>query len=296
MKLTKSFIQEVTGLTLDGPEFECDTLALSNSKIPRTLSFLDDEKFSNELNLNSNIAGVFITQPLVEKVDNKHLIICDDPRYYFFTLLNEFGRRKYAKTPSIISPRAQIHPKAYVSEFNVMIGDNTVIGPHVTILADVEIGNNCIIQPGVVVGSEGFEYKRTSKGIVSVFHDGKVVIGNRVEIGANTCVDKGFSFRQTIIEDEVKIDNLVHIAHGVQIGKGAYIIASCMLGGSVTIKENVWIGPNASIAPGLTVEENGFVTLGSVATRNVSKNEWVTGNFAIPHQKFLRNLKKSLSE
>lgn len=295
MKLTKSLIEEITGIKGIDHGIACDALALSNSVIPGSLSFLDNENFASELNKNSNIVAVFITEELREKIENKKTIICDDPRFYFFTLLNEIGRRTYVQKPTVISPLAKIHPRAYISEYNVEIGDHTMVGANVTVLADVTIGKNCVLQPGVVVGSEGFEYKRTSKGIVSVFHDGKVMIGNNVEIGANTCVDKGFSFRQTIIEDEVKIDNLVHVAHGVQIGKRSYIIASCMLGGSVTIKEDVWIGPNASVAPGLTVANNGFVTLGSVATKSVGEGEWVTGNFAIPHQRFLRNLKKQIS-
>lgn len=294
MKFTSQTIEEITGLTGIEDAIECDAIALSNSTIQNSLSFLDSIDFLKEINSNANITAVFTTKDLSVHVEGKLLVICDDPRFYFFTLLNEAGRRNYVRRPSKISPKASIHPRAFVSDTNVEIGDNTIIGPNVTILADVTIGSNCIIQPGTVIGSEGYEYKRTSKGILPVFHDGQVIIRNDVEIGANTCVDKGFSFRQTIIDDGVKIDNLVHVAHGVQIGKGSYIIASSMLGGSVTIKEDAWIGPNASIAPGLVVESRGFVSLGSVATRRVLEGEWVTGNFAIPHKRFLANLKNSI--
>ncbi len=295
MRITSSLIKEITGLIDIDSNFICDALALTNSTLPNTLSFIDNINFVKELNQNTNITSVFVNRELLGLIESKTCIICDDPRYYFFILLNEIGKRSYLKVPSLINQTAVIHPRAYVSEFNVAIGENTIIGPNVTILPDVTIGDNCVIQSGAVIGSEGYEYKRTTKGILPVFHDGKVQIGNRVEVGANTCIDKGFSFRQTIIDDEVKVDNLVHIAHGVQIGKRSFIIASCMLGGSVTIREDVWIGPNATIAPGLTIEKGGFVTLGSVATRNVAEAEWVTGNFAIPHKKFLSNLKASLS-
>jgi UDP-3-O-[3-hydroxymyristoyl] glucosamine N-acyltransferase LpxD len=296
MKITSLLIKEITGLSDVDPQFECDALALSNSTIPNSLSFIDNKNFVRELNKNGNITSVFVSEDLKGLINGKICIICDDPRYYFFILLNEIGKRDYVKTPTVISPTAVIHPRAYVSENNVTIGDNTIIGPNVTILHDVTIGNNCVIQSGTVIGSEGYEYKRTSKGVLAVFHDGKVQIGNNVEVGANACIDKGFSFRQTIVDDDVKIDNLVHVAHGVQIGKRSFIIAACMLGGSVTIMEDVWIGPNATVAPGLTVDKKGFVTLGSVATRNVAEGEWVTGNFAIPHKKFLSNLKASLSD
>jgi UDP-3-O-[3-hydroxymyristoyl] glucosamine N-acyltransferase LpxD len=294
MKITTSVIEEITGLKGVSNDIQCDALALSNSQIGNSMSFIDTEKFVKEINENQNVSCVFVTPELKDKIEGKKVVVCDDPRFYFYTLLNEVGRRLYVKRPSAISSKAIIHPRAFVSEYNVVIGDHTTIGPNVTILADVTIGSHCVVQPGTVIGSEGYEYKRTSKGVLPVFHDGSVLIGNRVEIGANTCVDKGFSFRQTIIEDEVKIDNLVHVAHGVQIGKRSFVIASCVLAGSVTIKEDVWIGPNANVAPGLVIESKGFVTLGSVVTKNVDEGEWVTGNFAIPHRKFLRILKTAM--
>ena len=271
-------------------------LGLLNSGILGTLSFIDSDSYLNELNGNNNIKGVFITDKLLQHLERQDLDlwISEDPRYDFFYLMNELGALNYKKTASIIDNTATIHPTAFVSEHNVKIGENTVIGPNVTILPDVEIGRNCLIQPGAVVGSEGFEYKRTSKGILPVRHDGKVILKDFVEIGSNACIDKGFSYRDTIIGTHTKIDNLIHIAHSVQTGKGCFIIASAMIAGSVTLEDNVWIGPNANIAPHLTVSNNGFVTLGSVVTKNVKSGEKVTGNFAIDHQVFLNNLKRSL--
>ena len=99
-----------------------------------------------------------------------------------------------------------------------------------------------------------------------------------------------------MLGDHTKVDNLVHIAHGVQTGKNCLIIATSMIAGSVTLKDNVWIGPNANIAPQVVVESYGFVTLGSVVTKNVGAKEWVTGNFAIPHSQFIKNLKKRVEK
>ena len=187
-----------------------------------------------------------------------------------------------------------VHPTAFVSEYNVTIGKNVVIEPHANIMSDVVIGNNCVIRAGSVLGSEGYEYKRTSQGVLSVFHDGKVIIGNNVEIGANTCVDKGLMSFDTTIGDNTKVDNLVHIAHSVTIGKNCFIIACSMIAGSVKIEDDVWVGPNANIAPQVTIRKGGFVTLGSVVTKEVNEKEWVTGNFAIPHAKFLEIFKRNL--
>lgn len=272
-----------------------DKLAMVNSRYPSSLSFIDDIKYLEQLNANENITGVFTTAEIAPRIVGKNLLTVNDPRYYFFTLFNYVAIKSAINFKSRISDKAVIHPRAYISEHNVIIGDNTIIGPNVNILPDVEIGKDCIVQAGTTIGSIGFEYKRTSKGIVSVVHDGKVIIGDKVEIGANTAIDKGFSFRDTVIGDEVKIDNLVYIAHCVHIGRGSFIVASAALTGSVTIKENVWIGPNANIAPGLLIDDNAFVSLGSVVTKNVDAGIHVTGNFAIPHGIFLKNLKKSLS-
>jgi len=273
-------------------------LGLINSVLDNTLSFLDDELYLSLALENKNITSLITNKQIANQLADKNLdiyiIIVDDPRYSYYTLYNHLGKENQRLKKSIIHKSSIIHPKSFISDVNVIIGKNTIIGPNVTILNDVVIGDNCIIQPGTVIGSEGFEYKKTSKGIISVFHDGKVVIGNNVEVGANTCIDKGFSNRNTIIGDNNKIDNLVHIAHGVQTEKDNFIIANSMLGGSVSLKNNVWIGPNSTIAPQIEVKDNGFVSLGSVVTKDVLKNKWVTGNFAIPHNTFLKNLKKNL--
>jgi UDP-3-O-[3-hydroxymyristoyl] glucosamine N-acyltransferase len=266
-----------------------------NSTHSATLSFIDDSKYLDQLNANHNITGVFAEKALASRIIGKSLLLVSDPRYYFFTLFNDLAVRNAVKFESRISGKALIHPKASVSDHNVIIGDNTVIGPNVSILPDVEIGRDCVIQAGAVIGSVGFEYKRTSRGIVPVVHDGKVIIGDKVEVGANTTIDKGFSFRNTIIGDETKLDNLVYVAHAVHIGRGCFVVASAALMGSVTVGEKVWIGPHVTVVPGLTVNDRAFVSVGSVVTKNVEAGLHVTGNFAIPHKVFLDNLKKSLS-
>ncbi len=283
-------------------EFNFSTLGLSNSDKENTLTFLDDFRYLSEVISNEKIKGIFTSKEFKEKItelrNDLKFFIVTDPRYSFYSLQNyltdlNFEENKFA---SKISPTAQIHPTSFVSELNVIIGDNVIIYPNVTILSDVEIGKNCVIQSGAIIGSEGFEHKRTSKGILSVCHDGKVIIKENVYVGSNTCIDKGFSFRNTIIESNVKIDNLIHVAHGVLIQDGAFIIAGTVLGGSSIIENDAWLSINTSIAPGITVKKKGFVSIGSVVTKDVVENQQVTGNFAIPHEKFLQNLKKSISQ
>jgi UDP-3-O-[3-hydroxymyristoyl] glucosamine N-acyltransferase len=272
-----------------------EQLALSNTTIANSLSFFDDAKYINQLNENNCILGVLVNDSnkhLISK--EKEIIIVEDPRWFYYTIYNYISKNNKVAFKSQIESTSQIHKTAYVAENNVKIGKNCIIQPHVTILEDVEIGDDCIIGAGTVIGCEGFEHKRTLKGILSVLHDGKVIIHNHVELGANNAVSKGFKQRNTIIGNDTKTDNLVHIAHCVQIGKRCFLPASCMIAGSVTIEDDVWIGPNASISSFIEIKKNAFITIGSVVTKHVNENQHVTGNFAIDHKKFMENLKKNI--
>ena len=296
MKINNTLLKEVLGFT-PSAETACDSLGLVAHSEPNMLTFVDDERFLEQAASNPNVSAMFISEKLAEELGSTRIvkIICDDPRFCFFTLWNYVGKAGYQKKPSIVHPTASVDDKASVAEYNVEIGKNVVIEPNATILPDVVIGDNCVIRAGAVLGSEGYEHKRTSRGIVSVFHDGKVILGKNVEIGANSCLDKGFRYRSTQIGDFTKIDNLVQISHCVHIGRNCFVIAGSVISGTVTLMDDVWIGPNAVTAPHITIGDAGFVTLGSVVTQSVKERECVTGNFAIPHKKFLLNLKKILS-
>lgn len=295
MNIDKKIFEIATGLQVPD-KIQFKNIGLSYHQLEGMISFLDNEKFLPAIEENKWITGLFISSSLREQIKRNdiHYILVDDPRLYFYKLYNYYAKARYVKTPSVIDATAQISPFAYVSEYNVVIGKHTVIAPNATILPDVVIGDHCVIQSGTVVGSEGFEYKRTSEGIMSVFHDGKVIIGNHVEIGSNNSIDKGLMSVDTVIGDHTKVDNLIHIAHSVQIGKNCFIVACSMLGGSAIIEDEAWVGPNASITPQIRVGRKGFVTLGSVVTKDVAENEWVTGNFAVPHAKFLEIFKRNL--
>jgi len=298
MVINEILISRVLERNVENVNFS--SLGLINSTTENTLSFIDDEKFLSEALLNSNLKGIFVTEEFREKFVKRRpdlfLILCSDPRYYFYKLQNQLTDLKFesSKFKSVISNSARIQEKSYISPFNVIIEENVFIEPNVTILSDVIIGRNTIIRAGVVLGAEGFEHKRTSKGILSVKHDGKVIIGSNVEIGANCAISKGFEYRNTIIGDDTKLDNLVHVAHGVQIGRGCFLPACCMIAGSTTIGNDVWIGPGASISSQLIVGNSSFITIGSVVTKNIADGVKVTGNFAVSHDQFLKIFKNNL--
>jgi UDP-3-O-[3-hydroxymyristoyl] glucosamine N-acyltransferase len=293
MKITTKILNESGIVTSENLTFT--TLGLSNSVDEGSLTFLDNGKFLGDVNANKCIEGVITTdQFAMQIISSKNVIIVEDPRYSFYNLQNRLFQLTYKKRLTVIGENCSIHPRAYVSDHNVIIGNNVIIEPNVTILENVEIGNNVIIRAGSVIGSEGFEHKKTSKGILSVMHDGKVIIHDNVHIGSCNAISKGFAYRNTIIGEDSKTDNLVHIAHGVQIGKRCLFPASCMIAGSVTIGDDVWVGPNASVSSQLTIGSNAYITLGSVVTKNVNSEEKVTGNFAIPHDKFMTNFKNTI--
>lgn len=295
IKIDHKLINRVISSNVDD-SFSFSGLGLTNSVNKDSLTFLDDSKYVKELLQNSNIKGVITTSKISTETSwpsHFKVIVNEDPRYAFYSLQNEVTNISFKESSfkSTIDSSARIHKTAYIADERVVIGRNVVIEPNVTILEDVEIGDDCVIRAGSVIGSEGFEHKKTSKGLLSVRHDGKVILGNRVEIGALNSISKGFAYRNTIVGDETRTDNLVHIAHGVQIGKRCLFPASCMIAGSCNIEDDVWIGPNASISSQVTIGKNAFVTIGSVVTKDVKEAEKVTGNFAIPHMLFLRDLK-----
>ena len=291
--ITKEVIRKALNINIELKNYNV-VLGLINNQNENTLSFIDDDNFINELLNNKNITSVFTTKEIAAKLSSiKKIekIIVDDPRYIYYTLYNFIARSNYKKKKSIIHPSVQIHPTAFIADYNVQIKENTIIGPNSNILPDVYIGKNCIIKAGAVIGSEGFEFKRTSKGIISVFHDGRLIINNSVQIGANSIVYKGFSFRDTIIGEFTKIDDLVYIAHCTQIGKECLIIGNSMLCGSVTLGDKVWIGPGSVISNSLIIGNDATVSIGSVVTKNVPEGYIVSGNFAIDHSKFITFIK-----
>ena len=173
-----------------------------------------------------------------------------------------------------------IHPQCFIGD-NVKINDNCIIYPKVNILNDSIIGKNCTFQSGVIIGSDGFGFAPSSDGVYNkIAQIGNVIIESNVEIGANTTIDRA-TIGSTIIREGVKLDNLIQIAHNVEIGKNTVIAAqsgiagstkigkNCMIGGQVGIIGHLNIADNVKIAAqsgvGNNIEEKGAVIQGSPA-------------------------------
>jgi UDP-3-O-[3-hydroxymyristoyl] glucosamine N-acyltransferase len=213
-----------------------------------------------------------------------NVIKCENPKEVFFEILNHFfvAIRKHEISPDSIVETKNIGKNVGIGHHcyickDVVIGNNVTIKNNVIIECPVEIGDGTVIWSGVVIGTDGYGYYKKNDVInYKVPHFGGVKIGKNVEIGANTCIDRG-TMTDTIVGNNVKIDNLCHIAHNVQIEDNAMIIAMSMLAGSSVIRENAYIAPGALIINQKTVGKDAFVGLGAVVINNVQPGKAVFG-------------------
>jgi UDP-3-O-[3-hydroxymyristoyl] glucosamine N-acyltransferase len=223
------------------------------------------------------------------------VIVSSNPRLAFMRTVRDFfpPKRPFAgiHATAIIDAGANIHPTATIGPYCYVcegssVSEGTVLFPHVTVCCPSKIGRNVTIHSGTVIGADGFGYERNEAGELEAFpHIGGVVIEDDVEIGANTCIDRG-TLGNTIICKGARVDNLVHIAHNVRIGARSAVIANSMLGGSVEIGEEAWIAPSATLLNKLKIGAKSTVGIGSLVTKNVADGEVVLGAPAMAIEQF----------
>jgi len=248
------------GGVLEGADCLISGIAPTDLASTEQITFITDDKYKNDLEI-CNAAAVILS--------NKHAqstklpkIITDNPYLYFSFVSNLFNPAKLLprgiKDTAKIDESTEIGPDAAISDYvvigrnsklgarcqvysgvvigdNVLIGQNVLIYPNVTIYDNVKLGDDCVIHAGTVIGSDGFGYAPDSKKHYNKIPQiGGVIIGNKVEIGANTTIDCG-TLAPTIIEDGVIIDNLVQIAHNVKIGAHSAVAANVGISGSTIV-------------------------------------------------------------
>lgn len=169
--------------------------------------------------------------------------------------------------PCVISSGAHIGPGC-VLEKGVVIGSNTVLVAQVTVMADCVIGSRCVIQPGAVIGSDGFGLINEQGRWRRVPQLGRVIIGDDVDIGANTTIDRG-ALDDTRIEDGAKLDNLIQIAHNVQVGAHSAIAGCAGLAGSSIVGKHCTLGGGVGLAGHLTLADGVHITGMSMVTRSI---------------------------
>jgi len=177
------------------------------------------------------------------------------------------GAFSYIADNAKIGNHVKIHQQVFIGE-NVTIGDNTVIYPGVKIYHDCKVGSDCVIHSGAVIGADGFGFApQADTDYKKVPQIGNAVIEDRVEIGANTCIDRA-TMGSTIIRRGVKLDNLIQIAHNVEIGENTVIAAQTGISGSCKIGKNCMIAGQVGFAGHITVADG--VKIGAQSGLNSS--------------------------
>lgn len=221
-------------------------------------------------------------------------IVCKSPRQSFQKILSKwFGDRRspLIEKSANIATGVKIGVDCYIGH-NVVVEEGCVIGDYCEILHNTvllkgtRVGSNVRIGSNCTIGNYGFGYEKNDSGQYKLIeHLGIVVIENDVEIHNNTCIDRAV-LGSTVIEKNVKIDNLVHIAHGVRLEENSLVIAHAMVAGSVVVGRNSWISPGALVKNQLKVGADAIVGLGAVVVKNVPDGQTVIGNPAESMESF----------
>lgn len=258
---------------------------------PDSLSFLSHPKYRKEL--AASRAACVIVSPAMRSVaaERGAFIVSDDPYLYFARLTQlwkaRHGRADVARIHSsaVIDPEAIIDSSARIGALCVVergarIGAETVLKSRVTISEDCVVGARCLLHPGVVVGADGFGLAPHAGAWVKIEQLGAVRIGDDVEIGANTCIDRG-ALDDTVIEDGVKLDNLIQIGHNVRVGKHTAMAGCVGVAGSADIGAHCTVGGGAVVLGHLKLADGVHISAATVVTRSILKPGQYTGVFPI---------------
>ena len=268
--MLKNIISKIDYINIiDNKELEINGISQLLDNADNTITWCNDKNLTM-LNIINN-KTIIVSENLPEDANkNNNYVIVNKPRVEFKKLLDILYPDEINNEP--------ILGQNVVIGNNVTIGYNLKIGHNTVILDNTIIGNNVTIGCNNTIGGIGFGYEKDEFGEYKLIkHIGNVVINDGVEIGNNTCIDRGV-IGSTIIGENCKIDNLVHIAHGVNIGKNSLIIANSMIAGSVTIGENVWVAPSTSIINGISIGNNSMTGIGALIIKEIKDSELHIGS------------------
>ena len=244
-KIKSSQIAKFLGTAICGKDVIIDKPVLITELNHNCISFLREKELNEASfdNINKISSCLVICEPQLKDKLKIPVIVSELPYYEFSMVIKKF----FAK------------PKAKIT-----------------------MGKNCQIKRNAVIGGEGFNYQKNKKGINErVTHIGGVILGDNVDIGSGTAVDRGI-IGDTVLGSNVKVDNLVHIGHDCKVGEGTLIAAGAILGGKVIVGKNCFIGLNSCIRQRIKIGDNAVIGMGAVVVKDVSPNTIVIGNPAEP--------------
>ena len=312
MKITLKEIAHFLGGTIVGS----DDIIIENIRPieeagPGDITFIANKKYLKQLTTTN--ASAILAAPQTQAA-GKNLVLVDDPYAAFGRLLNllyplEHGHNgvskdAYIEEGAIVSPEAAVFPRAYISKGakiekgvvvypgvfiggNACIGENSILYANVTVYSGSLIGKRVILHSGVVVGGDGFGFAAPGRGNFKIPQVGFVQIDDDVEIGANSTIDRG-TLGKTWIGRNVKIDNLVQIAHNVVIGENSVITAQVGISGSTKLGKSVIIGGQTGIVGHINIGDNVMIAAGSGIHKDIEAGQIVAGRTQLPHKQWLK--------
>ncbi|CAK7003581.1 MAG: UDP-3-O-acylglucosamine N-acyltransferase [Desulfovibrio sp.] len=313
MVLKVSDIAARLGLTLKGEDREITGVATLEAAGPDQISFLANAKYAQFLP-QTRAGAVIVSEEYADKV--ACALISANPYMDFGRALALFAKEQgsfsgvsdhafvhpeavlgenvtvypcaYIGPRAVIGAGVKIFPGCYVGE-DCSVGEKTVLYPNCVLMAGVTLGKGCIVHAGVVLGADGFGFARTPFGIQKIPQIGTVSIGNDVEIGANTAIDRAV-LGATTVGDSAKIDNLVQVGHNVSIGGESFIVSQVGISGSTKIGEKSTLAGQVGVAGHLTIGNN--VTIGpqSGVAKDIPDNVTCGGSPAVDGKTFMRTL------
>jgi UDP-3-O-[3-hydroxymyristoyl] glucosamine N-acyltransferase len=255
------------------------------------LSFLSNSKYQSQL-ATSKAACVIVSPQMRDLAATRGACIVSDQPYLYFARVTQLWKkslvpvqRPQVHPSAVIDPEAFVHPAARIGALCVIergarIGAGTELRSHVTVGEDCVVGDRCLLHPGVVIGADGFGFAPNAGAWEKIEQMGAVRIGNDVEIGANTCIDRG-ALQDTVIGDGVKLDNLIQIGHNVQVGKHTAMAGCVGVAGSAIIGAHCTLGGGAIVLGHLALADEVNISAASVVTRSIRKAGHYTGMFPL---------------
>ncbi|MCW5220312.1 UDP-3-O-(3-hydroxymyristoyl)glucosamine N-acyltransferase [Verminephrobacter aporrectodeae] len=258
---------------------------------PGDLSFLSHPRYRQQL-AASRAACVIVAPAMRElALARGACIVAHDP-YVYYARATQLWRARNAPAPrggvhasAVVDPGAQVHPSARIGplcviERGAQVGADSWLKSRVTVGEDCRIGARCIVHSGVVIGADGFGFAPEQGQWVKIEQLGAVCIGDDVEIGANTCIDRG-ALQDTVVEDGVKLDNLIQIGHNVRIGRHSAFAGCVGVAGSARVGAHCTVGGGAVVLGHLELADGVHISAATVVTRSLTRPGQYTGFFPI---------------
>lgn len=289
--LLGSIVRSLGGELHGDASLPIEGLAPLQTASPRHLSFLSHPKYQSQL-AASKAACVIVSPALRAAALARGACIVTEQPYLYFARVTQLWKMSLPRSPgpsvhpsAIIDPEALVHPQARIGPLCVVergarIGADTVLEARVTVGENCLLGQRCIVHSGVVIGADGFGFAPNDGTWEKIEQLGAVRIGNDVEIGANTCIDRG-ALEDTVIDDGVKLDNLIQIGHNVHVGRHTAMAGCVGVAGSAIIGAHCTLGGGAIVLGHLTLADEVNISAASVVTRSIRKPGHYTGLFPI---------------